>query len=74
MSLYFQVEIAKCLLIPQSSLFCLIKSSFQNEAGNLAAGTGGEGDKALVMLPQELFIHPRSVVEAIELCPGSELD
>ena len=38
--LYFQVEIAKGLLIPQSRLLRLIKPPLQNELGNLTGNTG----------------------------------
>ncbi|MBA7713974.1 hypothetical protein ES703_122987 [subsurface metagenome] len=73
-SLYFQVEITKGLLIPQGSLFCLIKSPFQNKTGNLTADTGREGNKTLMILLQKLFIYPRLVIETLKVCLGSKLD
>ncbi|MBA7665859.1 hypothetical protein ES703_73933 [subsurface metagenome] len=74
MSLYFQVKIAKCLLIPQGSLLCLLKTSFQNKARNLASDTAREGNKTLVMLLKEFLIYPWLVVEAFKVGFGDELD
>ncbi|MBA7591560.1 hypothetical protein ES708_33719 [subsurface metagenome] len=74
MSLYFQVEIAKCLLIPQGSLFGFLEASFQNKARNLTGNTCGEGNKTLVILLEKLFIYPRLVVKALKVRFGGELD
>ncbi|MBA7543682.1 hypothetical protein ES705_36019 [subsurface metagenome] len=73
-SLYFQIEITKCLFIPQGSLLCFLEASFQNKTGHLTGNTCGKGNKALVILLEKLFIYPRLVVKAFKVRFGGELD
>ena len=72
--LYFQVEITKGLLIPQSSLLCLVESPLQNKARNFATETGRKGNKTLMMMLKKLFIHPRFIVKALKVRFSGELD
>ena len=72
-SLYLQVEIAEGPLVPPGGLFCFLKRTFTNQAGNLTGKAGREGDQSLVVLLKEFFIHPRFVIEALKVCLGDEL-
>ena len=49
-------------------------ASCQDELRDFAGEAGGEGDQALVVLLQQLFIHPRLVVEAFQVGFGGQLD
>ena len=72
-SLYFQVEITKYPLIPQSHLFCLIKAPFQNKARHLTTKTGRKTNKTFVILLKEFFIYPRLVIKTLKVCLSDQL-
>ena len=56
------IALSETLLISLRGLLCLLIEPFCQEPWHLARKTRGERDQALVILPQHLHIHARSVV------------
>ncbi|MBA7631797.1 hypothetical protein ES703_39333 [subsurface metagenome] len=72
--LYLKIKIAKYPLVPLCRLFGILKSSVQNQPGNLARQTAGKSNQPILVLLQKFFIHPWPVVKALKMRLGYELD
>ena len=67
------VALAEALLIFQRRLLCLLHHSLLDIAGHFPRKAGGERDDPLVELPQNLHIHPGSVVVPLRMAAAHDL-
>ena len=69
-----QVVVGEALPVPRDRCCRVVHASLGYEARHLAAGAARQDDQALVMSVQQLSVHPRVVVEPLEVGRSDELD
>ncbi|MBA7596837.1 hypothetical protein ES703_03827 [subsurface metagenome] len=74
MALELEKEIAEYLLMPAGSLPRLFTTPLRDEARYFPLDAGGKGDEPIMVQGEELPIHPRFIVETLEVGLGGKLD